>query len=556
MLHHSTEYSTDNGVSWHPGISDEVAGSGKTLTITGLSAGSYQVKLRITPLTGGGPAITSDACTLVVSGAAAFAGAIYGQASATSGLTTAIRMLASVQSASTVSAALTTDTAQSISAAVAGASSVSAAMSTSIWLAAAVSGSSATVSSITTQIQMASAATGSASTSTAITTAIRLASAVAGAATTSADLHTTSAGATFAATLSGLASVSGALSTGIRLLSAAAGAASVTGVLTTAIRLAAGVQGAATTSAALTAPGASAPSAPTGLSLATASGSITPTWNAVSNATSYNVYWKAGADPTETAGTPGSGTTKITGATSGTAITGLTDNGTIYHIAVTAVNGGGESAMCTPVDAAAAAVVQIKAYASGVAIQHPAGTTIATLTSGQTFSLAGYSSFTATIRGAGGVSSSEGNGGPGGSGGEIVVTFGTGGYPLVGTYAATIGESIDIGYASAISNDPSEITNGFAGSGGTSSAGAGGGGNSDDDDNGQGVGGGSVYAGMTLAASGGNGHDDGFGGGPGGAGGYKNVTLVSAVDGANGDSTPSGGSPSDTSGSITIVLSP
>ena len=471
MLHHSTEYSTDNGVSWHPGISDEVAGSGKTLTITGLSAGSYQVKLRITPLTGGGPAITSDACTLVVSGAAAFAGAIYGQASATSGLTTAIRMLASVQSASTVSAAL----------------------------------------------------------------------------------HTTSAGATFAATLSGLARVSGALSTGIRLLSAAAGAASVTGVLTTAIRLAAGVQGAATTSAALTAPGASAP---TGLSLATASGSITPTWNAVSNATSYNVYWKAGADPTETAGTPGSGTTKITGATSGTAITGLTDNGTIYHIAVTAVNGGGESAMCTPVDAAAAAVVQIKAYASGVAIQHPAGTTIATLTSGQTFSLAGYSSFTATIRGAGGVSSSEGNGGPGGSGGEIVVTFGTGGYPLVGTYAATIGESIDIGYASAISNDPSEITNGFAGSGGTSSAGAGGGGNSDDDDNGQGVGGGSVYAGMTLAASGGNGHDDGFGGGPGGAGGYKNVTLVSAVDGANGDSTPSGGSPSDTSGSITIVLSP
>jgi len=87
---------------------------------------------------------------------------------------------------------------------------------------------------------------------------------------------------------------------------------------------------------------AGAPDAPSAPTLATASSSITPSWGAVSGATSYNVYWKAGTAPTATDGSDGA--TKITGATSGTAVTGLT-NGTTYYFCVTAVNASGESAL-------------------------------------------------------------------------------------------------------------------------------------------------------------------------------------------------------------------
>jgi hypothetical protein len=67
MLHHLTEYSLDNGATWLLGIADEEAGAGKTITLAGLPHGTYQVRLRITPLSGGNltPAI-SDPCTLVV----------------------------------------------------------------------------------------------------------------------------------------------------------------------------------------------------------------------------------------------------------------------------------------------------------------------------------------------------------------------------------------------------------------------------------------------------------------------------------------------------------
>lgn len=88
----------------------------------------------------------------------------------------------------------------------------------------------------------------------------------------------------------------------------------------------------------------SAPAAPGSLILATANTQITPTWAAVSGATSYNVYYSTASGVTTTNGT------KVANATSGAPITGLT-NGTTYYVAATAVNAVGESALSAEVSA-------------------------------------------------------------------------------------------------------------------------------------------------------------------------------------------------------------
>ena len=193
MLHHSTEYSTDNGSTWHPGIADEQAGSGKTLTITGLSSGSYQVRLRITPLTGGGPAVVSDACTLVVAGAATFASAIAGYATISAAITTEIRVAGSVQAGATTTADLHTGNAAVLGSAISAGATVTAAVTTGIPFAATVNGSATVTAPITTSIRIVSAITGSAVVSGAMTTIIRMAGAIAGSATAAADLTTGSA---------------------------------------------------------------------------------------------------------------------------------------------------------------------------------------------------------------------------------------------------------------------------------------------------------------------------------------------------------------------------
>lgn len=85
-------------------------------------------------------------------------------------------------------------------------------------------------------------------------------------------------------------------------------------------------------------------SAPTGVSATAGNGQATISWNAVSGATSYNIYWSTTSGVTKTSGT------KITDATSPYSHTGLTNGTTYYHV-VTAVNSSGESVESAQVSA-------------------------------------------------------------------------------------------------------------------------------------------------------------------------------------------------------------
>lgn len=83
----------------------------------------------------------------------------------------------------------------------------------------------------------------------------------------------------------------------------------------------------------------SVPAAPTGIAATAGDGKVTISWNAVSWATSYNIYWSATSGVTKTTGT------KIADATTLYTHTGR-NNGTTYYYVVTAVNiygEGGES---------------------------------------------------------------------------------------------------------------------------------------------------------------------------------------------------------------------
>ncbi|MCH7478751.1 MAG: hypothetical protein IIA14_11715 [SAR324 cluster bacterium] len=90
------------------------------------------------------------------------------------------------------------------------------------------------------------------------------------------------------------------------------------------------------------------PSPPSGISALPGDGQVTVSWNAVTGASSYNLYWSTASGVTKTTGT------QVSGATSPFDHTSLT-NGTAYYYVVTAVNASGESAESAEFNATPAA---------------------------------------------------------------------------------------------------------------------------------------------------------------------------------------------------------
>lgn len=89
--------------------------------------------------------------------------------------------------------------------------------------------------------------------------------------------------------------------------------------------------------------GGSVPNAPANVTITAGGGQNTLSWDEVSGATSYNIYWKNSAGVTTS-------DAKIEGATSPYIHTGLT-NGTTYYYAITALNAVGEGALSSEVSA-------------------------------------------------------------------------------------------------------------------------------------------------------------------------------------------------------------
>ncbi|BDG02714.1 fibronectin type III domain-containing protein [Anaeromyxobacter oryzae] len=83
------------------------------------------------------------------------------------------------------------------------------------------------------------------------------------------------------------------------------------------------------------------PAPPTNVSAVAGDGQVTVSWTASTGATSYDLYWSTSPAVSKATGT------KIAGAASGSAVTGLA-NGTPYYFVVTAVNLAGESAESSP----------------------------------------------------------------------------------------------------------------------------------------------------------------------------------------------------------------
>jgi hypothetical protein len=110
---------------------------------------------------------------------------------------------------------------------------------------------------------------------------------------------------------------------------------------------------------------ASIPATPTGITAVAADGQVTLSWNAVSGATSYNLYMASVTGVTKSNYTTLAAGMQHTGVTSPYTHTSLT-NGTPYYFVVTAVNSAGESAESAQVSATPAVPIAPPAAPTGV----------------------------------------------------------------------------------------------------------------------------------------------------------------------------------------------
>lgn len=130
------------------------------------------------------------------------------------------------------------------------------------------------------------------------------------------------------------------------------------------------------------------PVAPNGVTATAGDGQITVSWSAVSNATSYNIYWGNAAGVTTSTGTKiGSLTTSPYPHTSLT-------NGTQYYYVVTAVNSAGESprsaeASGMPMPAGAVAIPLTPGAATSGTLKYDSATTLTLSFDGQEVTSAG-----------------------------------------------------------------------------------------------------------------------------------------------------------------------
>lgn len=113
-------------------------------------------------------------------------------------------------------------------------------------------------------------------------------------------------------------------------------------------------ESAASTAASATPAANPPPAAPTGVVATAGNHSVTLTWTAVANATSYDVYYATTSGVGPTTGT------QVAGVASPATVTGLV-NGTPYYFVVTALNANGESTASAEVTATPAAAAYVQA---------------------------------------------------------------------------------------------------------------------------------------------------------------------------------------------------